>query len=314
VNHSVVVQSAVDAIVLGTPVVFAAVGEVLGERSGVMNLALDGIMLVGAVTAFGATNLTGDVWIGLLVGALAGATISLLHAALSVSLRVSQILSGLALGIMATGLSSFVGSSGNPPLTGQSARATFHSILHGGLTHLPVVGPLLFGQDPIVYLSWVFTATASYYLFHTRVGLSTRAVGEDPAAADVAGISVVRTRYLHVVVGGAAAGIGGAYFSLALFPSWQDGITSGAGWIALGLVVFSGWRPWRALVAAYLFGAISGLNFTLQTLGVRTPAEILAMMPYVMTIIVLILISSGNRGRRLGAPAGLALPYVREAR
>lgn len=313
-NDTVAVLSAVAAIAAGTPLVFASVGEILAERSGVLNLGVEGMMLTGAVSAFGATQLTGSLWVGVLAGVAAGALVSLLHAVLAITVRANQIVSGLALVIFGTGLSTFIGRTGSPPLAGQAPAAVFRPILREGPADLPIVGPIVFGHDPFVYLSWAFVAAASYYLFRTRPGLATRAVGEDPAAADAAGLSVSRIRYLHVMVGGAAAGAGGSYFSLALVPSWQDNITAGAGWIAIGLVIFAGWRPWWALFASYLFGAVTRLNFTLQTLGVSIPAEVLGMMPYLLTIVALILISSGTRARLLGAPAALGLPYVREER
>lgn len=313
-NDTVLVLSLAAAIASGTPLVWATVGEILSERAGILNLGVEGMMLVGAVAGFWTTQQTGSAWLGLLAAALAGAAVSLLHAVPSITLRVSQIVTGLALAIFGAGLSTFIGRVGSPPLIGQPPRAEFNALLRGGPADLPLIGPLLFGHDAVVYLSWAFVAAASYYLFRTRPGLATRAVGEDPASADAAGIGVARIRYAHVVVGGAAAGIGGSYFSLALVPSWQDGITGGAGWIAIALVIFASWRPWRALFAAYLFGAVVRANFTLQNLGVAVPAELLAMLPFILTIVVLMVTTGGVRGRLLGAPAALALPYAREER
>jgi len=165
-----------------------------------------------------------------------------------------------------------------------------------------------------VYVSWLVIAAASYYLFHTKMGLTLRAVGEDPASADAAGVEVARVRYVHVMVGGALAGLGGAYFSLALVPSWQDDPIGAAGWIAIALVILASWRPWRALLAAYLFGAAGRLNFTFQTLGVSVPANLLAMIPFILAIIAMIVLTSGKRARLLGAPAALGIPYAREQR
>ncbi|MGH8874403.1 MAG: ABC transporter permease [Acidimicrobiia bacterium] len=313
-NEHVVVLGLMAAVASGTPLVFASVGEILCERSGVLNLGVNGMMLVGAVTGFWAAGETGSVWMGVAVALLVGAVVSVGHAVAAVGLRVNQIVSGLALAIFGDGLSTFIGRAVSPPLVGQPPRATFRPFLPDALREVPVVGPLIFGHDPLVYLSWGLVAGSSYYLLRTRPGLAVRAVGEDPASADAAGLRVDLIRYWHVVAGGGLAGVAGAYFSLALVPSWQDGITAGAGWIAIALVVFAAWRPWRALVAAYLFGGVTRLNFTFQTLGVGVPADILAMLPFLLTIVVLVVATAGPRGRFLGAPAALAAPYAREER
>lgn len=313
-NDSVLLLTAVAAIASGTPLVFAALGEILTERSGILNLGVDGMMLVGAVSGFWATSQTGRLEFGVVAAVASGAAVCLLHALPAITLRVNQIVSGLALAMLGTGIATFIGRAGSPPLVGQPPRASFEPLLSGGPADLPVVGPLLFGHDALVYLSWVLVAGVSWYLFHTRPGLELRAVGEDPGAADTAGVAVVRIRYVHTVLGGALAGLGGAYFSLALVPSWQDGITGGAGWIAIGLVIFASWRPWRVLLAAYLFGGVTRLNFTLQAYGVSVPSQFLAMLPFILTIVVLILLTGGRRGRFLGAPAALTRPYAREQR
>jgi ABC-type uncharacterized transport system permease subunit len=312
-NDSVVVLTLVAAIGLGTPIVFATVGEILAERSGILNLGVQGMMLIGAVTGFWATFTTGSLWLGVIVAMIAGAALSSIHAFNSVTLRVSQIVSGLALTIFGTGLAIFIGRAGSDPLIGKPSKEVFEPIF-GGLADLPIVGPLIFGHDALVYLSWIIVAAASYYLFHTRPGLTVRAVGEDPASAEAAGIDVSKVRYAHVMIGGALAGLGGAYFSLALVPSWQDDPIGAAGWIAIALVILSSWRPWRALWAAYLFGAAGRVNFTLQTLGVAIPANLLAMLPFVLAIIAMIVLTSGKRARFLGAPAALGIPYFREER
>jgi simple sugar transport system permease protein len=313
-NDSVLLLTLVAAIASGTPLVFAAVGEILTERAGILNLGVEGMMLVGAVSGFWATLETGNLTLGLIAAVVSGALVSLVHAVPAISLRVNQIVAGLALAIFGRGLSTFIGRTGSPPLVGQPPRSSFEPILDGGLADIPVFGPLVFGHDPLVYLSWVVVAVSSWYLFRTRPGLELRATGEDPAAADAAGVKVTRIRYIHTMIGGALAGLGGAYFSLALVPSWQDDITAGAGWIAIGLVIFASWRPWRAMFAAYLFGGVTRLNFTLQAYEVEVPSQILAMLPFLLTIVVLILITSGRRARFLGAPAALGNPYSREER
>jgi simple sugar transport system permease protein len=245
---------------------------------------------------------------------IAAGALSLIHAFSSITLRVSQIVSGLALTIFGTGLSSFIGEAGTPKLVGTPARDQFSPLIDGGIAEWPVIGPLLFGHDILVYLSWVLVAAASYFLFRTRMGLTLRSVGEDPASADAAGIDVNRIRYIYVMVGGALAGVGGAYYSLVLVPSWQNDLIGQAGWIAIALVILASWRPWRALLAAYLFGAAGRVNFTLQTLEISVPSNLLAMIPFVLAIVAMILLASGKRARFLGAPAALGVPYSREQR
>jgi len=313
-NESVLMLTIMAAIGLGTGIAFATVGEILAERAGVLNLGVQGMMLVGAVMGFWATYETGNLWLGVLAALIAGAALSVIHAFNSVTLGVSQIVSGLALTIFGTGLAAFIGRAGANPLIGEPSRAEFTPILTDGLADLPIVGPLIFGQDALVYLSWIVVAAASYYLFRSRPGLTVRAVGEDPASAEAAGVNVSTVRYIHVMAGGALAGLGGAYFSLALVPSWQDNPIGPAGWIAIALVILASWRPWRALWVAYLFGAAGRINFTFQTLEINVPANLLAMLPFVLAIIAMIVLTSGKRARLLGAPAALGIPYFREER
>lgn len=316
-NDSVIVLSVVASIAAGTPLVFAAVGEILAERSGIMNLGVEGMMLLGAVMAILGTLATSNPWIGLLLGASAGAALASVHAFLSVTVRANQLLSGLALVIVGTGLSGFIGQIPTDPLTNRGAARTFPPLMKHGPADLPGIGPIVFGHDAVVYLSWALVALVSYYLFRTRTGLATRSVGEDPATADASGIRVSAVRYAHTVLGGVLAGVGGGYLAIALAGIWQDGITAGAGWIAFALVSFSGWRPTRALLAAYVFGALTTLSFTLQIVGVKVSGDMLALIPFVMTIVVLIAISArkGVRYRRtLSPPAALATPYDRESR
>ena len=248
------------------------------------------------------------------VAAIAGAAIALIHAFLVITLRASQIVSGLALTIFAgaAGLSSYLANDFD--LAASPARHAFSPFLPQGLQTLPVVGPLLFAQTALVYGSWVLTVAVALYLSRTRPGLELRAVGEAPGAADAVGISVTRYRYVHTLAGGAFAGVGGACFSLSITPQWLDGLTGGAGWIAIALVIFAFWRPDLCLVGAYVFGAFSALPFTLQARGVTIAPELFQALPYVMTIVVLVAVSTGSVKRRLGAPAALGMPYVREER
>ncbi len=313
-NESVLMLTLMAGIGLGTPLVFGTVGEILTERSGILNLGVQGMMIFGAVMGFWATFVTGNLWLGVLASLVAGAAMSLIHAFNSVTLRVSQIVSGLALTIFGTGVAVYIGKAGSDPLIGQPSKAVFEPILPEALSDIPIIGPLIFGHDAIIYLSWAMVAAASYYLFRTRPGLTLRAVGEDPASAEAAGINVSRVRYVHVMVGGALAGLGGAYFSLALVPSWQDNPIGQAGWISIALVILASWRPWRALWVAYIFGIAGRLNFTFQTLEINVPATLLNMLPFLLAIIAMIVLTSGKRARFLGAPAALGIPYFREER
>jgi general nucleoside transport system permease protein len=319
INDTILIVIAASAISYGTPLLFAALGELLAERSGVLNLGVEGMMLIGAVSGFWAVQtLAGPGWVVLLaavlVAALAAAASSLIHAVLTVTLRASQIVSGLALTIFAgaSGLSSYIGHVAS--LGGKPARHEFDAINVLGLADTPVLGPILFHQNALTYLSWALVGVALVYLYRTRPGLHLRAVGESPATADAMGVNVGVYRYVHVLLGGALAGIGGACFSLAITPSWLDGMTSGAGWIAIALVIFAFWRPELTLVGAYLFGAFSSLAFTLQARQVHLPPEAFGALPYLMTIVVLVLVSTGWARQRLGAPAALGVPYVREER
>jgi simple sugar transport system permease protein len=318
-NRGILVVTLASAVFYGTPLLFAALGELLAERSGVLNLGVEGMMLVGAVSGFWTVErLSGPVPLVLLaaivVAALAGMAMALIHAFLVVTLRANQVVSGLGLTIFAgaAGLSSYLGDIGK--LGGRPANHAFHAVDVLGLAGTPVLGPVLFHQNVLVYTSWILVAVVSFYLFRTRQGLHLRAVGESPAAADSVGINVTRQRYVHTLIGGAFAGVGGAFFSLALTPSWLPGMTAGAGWIAVALVIFAFWRPGLTLVGAYFFGALSSLGFNLESRGVNLPPEVFTALPYVLTIIVLAALSSGWAKRRLGAPAALGIPYVREDR
>jgi simple sugar transport system permease protein len=319
VNNSLIVVVIASGVLYGTPLLFAALGELLAERSGVLNLGVEGMMLVGAVMGFwtvqrvhGPSTL---VLIGAIgVAALAGATMAGIHAFLVVTLRANQIVSGLALTIFAgaAGLSSYLGNDLH--LAGSPANHQFQEIFPKSLQDLSVIGPIVFGQSALVYASWVCVVLVALYLARTRVGLNLRAVGESPAAADAMGINVAAYRYAHTLVGGAFAGIGGATFSLSITPQWVDGLTEGAGWIAIALVIFAFWRPTLCLLGAYFFGAFTALPFALQSHGVTLSPELFQTLPYVATVVALVLVSSRAARLRFGAPAALGLPYVREER
>jgi ABC-type uncharacterized transport system permease subunit len=320
VNNSLLVVVLASGILYGTPILYAALGELLAERSGVLNLGVEGMMLVGAVMGFWAVQrvhaastliLAGAI----LVAAVAGAVLAAIHAFLVITLRANQIVSGLALTIFAgaAGLSSYLGNDFD--LAGSPAKHQFQEIFPKSWQDLEVVGPILFGQSILVYASWVCVLIVALYLTRTRTGLNVRAVGEAPAAADAMGVNVAAYRYAHTLVGGAFAGIGGATFSLSITPQWVDGITEGAGWIAIGLVIFAFWRPTLCLLGAYFFGALTYLPFALQSHGYLTEWQsLLEGLPYVATILALVLVSSRAARLRFGAPAALGLPYVREER
>ena len=316
INNSVWVVVLASAVTYGTPLLYAALGELLTERSGVLNLGVEGMMLIGAVMGFWAVQRTGSLALAIAVAAISGASMALIHAFLVITLRANQIVSGLALTIFAgaAGLSSYLGNDLN--LADQPARHAFTPFLPKSWQNAKVVGPILFQQSALVYASWALVVIVGLYLNRTRFGLNVRAVGESPEAADAMGINVTAYRYAHTLLGGAFAGVGGACFTLWITPQWVDGITAGAGWIAIALVIFAFWRPALCLIGAYLFGAFSGIPFAFQARGILTsiPPELFQSLPYVMTIVVLVVVSSAGARRRLGAPAALGTPYVREER
>jgi simple sugar transport system permease protein len=288
----------------GTPLVFAALGELVTEKSGVLNLGVEGMMLVGAVVAFIVAATSKSAWLGVGAGMLAGAALSLIFAVVTLTLQANQVASGLALSLFGVGLSAFIGLD-YVSIVIEPIKALSIS----GLSDLPVIGPLLFGHNPLVYLSLVLFVAIQWFLYRTRAGLVVRAVGESPQSAHAIGYPVVRIRYLAVMFGGACAGLGGAYLALAYNPSWTEGMTAGRGWIALALVVFATWRPWRVLAGAYLFGGVTLAQFQAQAMGIEIPSQYLSMLPYVATIVVLAIISRDAAVIKLNAPASIGKPF-----
>jgi simple sugar transport system permease protein len=321
-NNSLLVVVLASGVAYGTPLLYGALGELLAERSGVLNLGVEGMMLVGAVMGFWAVQRvhTSTSWValgaGILVAMVAGAAMASIHAFLVITLKANQIVSGLALTIFAgaVGLSSYLGNDLN--LAGSPAAHQFGPVFPTSMQNWPVVGPIVFGQNVLVYASWALVAALIWYLSRTRLGLNVRAVGESPGAADAMGIDVARYRYAHTIAGGALAGVAGATFTLAITPQWVDGITGGAGWIAIALVIFAFWRPELCLVGAYFFGALQALAPELQARQINLGPTVLwtNALPYIATIVVLVVVSASRAGRRLGAPAALGLPYTREER
>ncbi|WP_258867976.1 ABC transporter permease [Alkalilimnicola ehrlichii] len=263
-----------------TPLVYAALGELVTERAGVLNLGLEGMMLVGAIVGFAGAVTTGNLMLGFIAGITGGMAMALIFAVLTISLQTNQVATGLALTLFGLGLSAFIG------------RAYIGVSLDGLkplaiplVSDIPLLGPLLATFDLLIYGSFVLLAAVYWFLTRTRPGLMLRAVGEAPAAAHAIGRSVLGVRYLAVLFGGAMSGLGGAYLALAITPMWVEGMTAGRGWIALALVVFATWKPMRVLLGAYLFGGVTILQFHSQALGIKVPAEFLSMLPYLATII-----------------------------
>ena len=297
-------QLVVLTLAAGTPLVFAALGELVTEKAGVLNLGVEGMMLVGAVTAFAVAASSTSHWLGVVAGIGAGALVSMIFAVLALTLMANQVASGLALSLFGLGLSAFAGLSyvsvvieGIGPLS------------IPGLSDLPIVGKLLFSHNPLVYLSLLLFAGVQYFLYRTRAGLVLRAVGESPQSAHAIGYPVVAIRYAAVMFGGACSGLAGAYLAVAYTPLWVEGMSAGRGWIALALVVFATWKPWRVLAGAYLFGGVTLAQFQAQALGLDVASQFLSMLPYVATIVVLALISRDATTIRLNAPASLGRPF-----
>lgn len=299
------------AVTAGTPILYAALGELVTERAGILNLGMEGVMLVGAVSGFTVTVQTGNHWLGIVAAMVAGGLLALIHAFLTVTLQANQVVSGLALTLFGTGLSGYLGK----PMVGIPVANPFRDVPVPGLSDLPVIGPVLFSHDALVYLSFLVVPLLWFYLYKTRFGLNLRAVGESPAAADAVGINVFLYRYVHIIMGGMLAGIGGAYLSLAYAPSWLENMTAGRGWIAVALVIFATWDPIKALIGSYIFGGVDALGYSLQAMGlIKIDTNFLKMLPYIFTVIVLIIATRETSKRRVATPGALGLPYDREER
>lgn len=301
------------AVVAGTPLLFATIGEIITERSGNLNLGVEGMMLMGAVMGFMVGMMTGNAALALAAAMIAGACGALIFAFLTITLKANQVVSGLTLTIFGTGLSNFVGQ----PLVGQiapeSIRNFFRPYSIPLLGDIPVIGPILFRQDAFVYLGYTAAILLGIYLYKTNKGLNLRAVGENPAAADAVGINVALYKYLHTLLGGALCGLGGAYLSLVYVPAWQEGVTAGRGWIAVALVIFATWNPFKALFGAYLFGGLDIIGFRMQGLGINMSQYFIDMLPYVVTITVLVGVSM-RKSKEKAPPKGLGNAYFREER
>ena len=291
-----------------TPLIYAALGELIVERAGVLNLGVEGMMLVGAIAAFAVASQSGSLTLGFAAGMAAGMATSLLFGFLTLTLQANQVATGLALTLFGVGLSAFVGRD----FVGQVVDGV-KGLSIPLLGDIPFVGPLLFRFDFLVYASIALFIAMHWFLNHTRGGLLVRAVGESPVSAHAIGYPVIAIRYLAVLFGGALSGIAGAYLSLAITPMWVEGMTAGRGWIALALVVFATWKPGRVLIGAYLFGGVTILQLHAQGFGVRVPSEFLSMLPYIATIIVLVIICRDPKTILLNQPVSLGRRYHPDA-
>jgi ABC-type uncharacterized transport system permease subunit len=307
----------------GTVLLFATIGEIFTERSGILNLGLEGMMLIGAMSAISTALTTGNPWLGVLVAMLAAGLLSQVHALITIQFQADQVVSGLALTFLGTGLSLVFGEG----LSKAGALSLLPTFTVPGLSQIPLLGPILFSnQSVMVYLGYALVPLAWYFINRTRPGMHLRAIGEFPAAADALGVNVARLRYFYVFLGGMLAGLSGATISLAVSPGWFSHLTtSGQGWIAIGLVIFAQWDPIRAALGSYSFGALRRLILDIQgptmLFGLRNPfyynpywGFFLQMLPYAFTIVVLVIGSREAIRKRLGAPAALGLPYIRGER
>lgn len=305
-------MGALEAVILtiitaSTPLLLAAMGELVTERSGVLNLGVEGMMIMGAVCGFAAAYTTGSALLGIGAGLAGGVFMSLLFAFLTQTLMASQVATGLSLTLLGLGLSGLIGE-GFTGLPGVKLSAIDIPLL----TDLPFVGPILFGQDILVYFSLVLVAVVGYVLFRTRTGLIISAVGGNHHSAHALGYNVIKVRYACIAFGGACSGLAGAYLSLAYTPQWIENMSSGRGWIALALVVFSTWLPKRVLIGAYLFGTVWIMGLYVQALGVPIPAQLLSSLPYLVTIVALIVISGNKTLTKVNTPACIGQPFAPE--
>ncbi len=288
-----------------TPVLYATLGEIITERSGVLNLGLEGIMLVGACASVIVTYETNNVVMGLVAALAAGAILGLFQAIISIYFRANQVASGIAMTIFGTGLSAFLGA----PYVGKQIQ-NISPFKVPGLGDIPILGPIFFSHDVLVYATYLLVPVLAFLLYRTRWGLALRASGEEPHSAAAAGIKVELVRYIATICGAALAGLGGAYLSLVYAQGWTENITAGRGWIAVGLVLFAQWNPWRAVLGSYLFGGAISLQLRMQAAGSDISPYLLGMVPYLLVIVVLTISTIRQKRTPVGAPTALGLPYI----
>jgi len=295
------------AMVAGTPLLLATTGEIICERSGILNLGVEGVMAIGAVTAFIVTLTTGSPWLGVGVAIAAGMTISIIHAFASITLQANQVVSGLALTMLGLGLSGMIGK----PYVGKPLSIKMEDWNIPWFSDIPWLGKILFSQSPFFYLAILLALVSWFFLERTRLGIEIRSTGENPKATETQGVNVSKLRYLSVIIGGGFSGLAGAHLSISYSKSWIEGMTAGRGWIVIALTIFALWNPGRAIWAAFIFGGIFVMQYLLQPLGISP--NFLAMLPYISTLLILLLISFKDP-KKLNAPAMLAEPYKRGER
>lgn len=301
------------AVVAGTPLLFATLGEIMCEKAGNLNLGVEGMMLMGAVMGFMVGFYTRNPILALLAAMVSGGFGALIYAYLTITLRANQVVTGLTLTIFGSGFSTLLGQKLIGKVAPTAIKSFFAKVSIPGLSQIPFIGPILFKQDIFVYIGYVVAIVLGIYLYNTRMGLNLRAVGENPAAADAASVNINLYKYIHVILGGALCGLGGAYLSLVYVPAWQENATAGRGWIAVALVIFASWNPYKAILGSYLFGGLDIVGYRLQGTKIQVSQYIVDMLPYIFTILVLVIVSmkKSNKG---SSPKGLSIPYFREER
>ncbi len=307
-HHIVLIALFFAAVQSGTTLLYPTIGEIFAERAGILNLGVEGMMIMGAFFGFVVTYITKNPYIGFLAGVLAGGVAALIHAFVSITLRGNQVVSGLALTIFGLGFTNFYGQK----WINLRSPVTVSQMSIPLLSKIPYIGPIFFKQDALVYTSYIVAIVMWFILYKTKVGVHLRATGQNARAADAMGVNVYATRYWWTFFGGLLAGAGGAYLTIAYAPFWLDGMTAGRGWIAIALVIFAMWDPLNAMIGAYLFGGIDALQLQLQAVGVTIPSSLLNMLPYLLTLIVIIIATLIVRVKHISAPKELGIPYNRE--
>ncbi|NOX33432.1 MAG: ABC transporter permease [Deltaproteobacteria bacterium] len=305
--EDIIISTLQRAMVAGTPLLLATTGEIICERSGILNLGVEGVMAIGAVIAFIVTMITGHPWLGVVAAMAAGMAISVIHAFASITLKANQVVSGLALTMLGLGLSGLIGK----PYVGKPLLIKMEDLNLPWLSDIPWLGKILFSQGPFFYLAIALALASWFFLEKTRLGIQVRSTGENPKATETQGINVTMVRYLSVIIGGGFSALAGAHLSISYSKSWIEGMTAGRGWIAIALTIFALWNPGRAIWAAFLFGGIFVVQYLLQPLGISP--NFLAMLPYIATLFILLLISFKDP-KKLNAPAMLGEPYNRGER
>jgi general nucleoside transport system permease protein len=305
--EDIIISVAQRTLVAGTPLLLGTIGEIVCERSGILNLGVEGMMAIGAVTAFIVTFVSGNPWLGLMAAVVAGMLISTTHAFTTITLQSNQVVSGLAITMLGLGVSGLVGKS----YIGRPLSIKFQTVAVPILSDIPFVGPIFFDQSPFFYMAVLLAIAAWFILDYTSIGIMIRSAGENPKATEAQGVNVSIIRYACVIIGGAFSGMAGANLSISYSKSWIEGMTAGRGWIVIALTIFALWNPMRAIIGAFLFGGIFVLQYLLQPLGVSP--NFLAMLPYLTTLAVLLIIGLGDQ-RKLNAPAMLSEPYKRGER